>query len=100
VKEGVKDLFEKHSQADIGSSTGTGNRSDVRPLIERIPKQRLQMNRRVDEIYTMMEEDDKTFFEYLRGIPNHKSYGEMTDSFFNFRVKVDGLNKKLDENMN
>jgi hypothetical protein len=57
------------------------------------------MNRRVDEIYTMMEEDDKTFFEYLRGIPSHKSYGEMTETFFNFRLKVDDLNKKLDENM-
>jgi hypothetical protein len=66
---------------------------DVKNLVELIPSQRHHLNHRLDQIYTLMEEDDKRFFEHLRGIPNHKSYGEMTETFFNFRLKVDNLNK-------
>lgn len=47
----------------------------------------------------MMEEDDKVFFEYLRGIPNQKSYGAMSEGFFSFRMKIDDLNRKLDKDM-
>ena len=46
-----------------------------------------------------MEEDDKMVFEYLRGIPNQKSYGALTEGFFNFRLKIDTLNRKLDQDM-
>ena len=47
----------------------------------------------------MMDENDKTYFDYLRGIPNKKSYGEMSETFFSFRLKIDDLNKRLDEEM-
>jgi hypothetical protein len=47
-----------------------------------------------------MDEDDRRFFDTLRGIPTQKTYGEMNEKFFNFRLKIDDLNKKLDTDLN
>jgi uncharacterized coiled-coil DUF342 family protein len=99
VKEGVKDLFEKHSQVDTGAKKNGSQSRDIYQLIDMIPIQRHHLNHKLDQIYTMMDENDKTYFDYLRGIPNKKSYGEMTDTFFNFRLKIDDLNRRLDEDM-
>jgi hypothetical protein len=99
VKEGVKDLFEKHSQADTGARKNDSQTRDINKLIDMIPIQRHHLHHKLDQIYTMMDENDKTYFDYLRGIPNKKSYGDMTDTFFSFRLKIDDLNRRLDEDM-
>jgi hypothetical protein len=57
------------------------------------------VNHKLDQVYTMMEDDEKLVFEYLRGIPNQKSYGALTEGFFNFRLKIDALNRKLDQDL-
>ncbi len=61
-------------------------------LLSLIPRKHNHLNHRLDQVYEMLEEDDKSFFDYLRGIPNQKSFSEMNELFFSFRLKVDGLN--------